>query len=287
LQARSRNEKSADDGTAFFCTNAEVDGSTGIALSVINPVTGALRSPVRHICAGTGGRWPEAPHLYKFDGLYYLMLAEGGTEYGHMETLFRSESPWGPYTPCPTNPVLSHRDAVSNPVQCTGHADIVDDGAGNLWAVFLGVRTLPGVLLHNLGRETFLSPVVQDAAGWFSIGNGGIVGLEMEGPLPGEARPYTRDWKPSYNRRKKRPALVLCSRFQCFPDSLRLHRRCCPPGLRTGYFYSVGIVRACAPASGRLFVRVFGACGISCADIRCGRELWQELRRAGRLDGVL
>ncbi|TAH55464.1 MAG: glycoside hydrolase family 43 protein [Treponema sp.] len=220
-----------DDGTAFFCTNAEVDGSTGIALSVINPVTGALRSPVRHICAGTGGRWPEAPHLYKFDGLYYLMLAEGGTEYGHMETLFRSESPWGPYTPCPTNPVLSHRDAVSNPVQCTGHADIVDDGAGNLWAVFLGVRTLPGVLLHNLGRETFLSPVVQDAAGWFSIGNGGIVGLEMEGPLPGEARPYTRDWKPSYIEGKRDPHWCFVRGF----DASLIHFDCTDAAVRLAF----------------------------------------------------
>jgi len=148
-----------DDGTAYFCTNADVGGIQGIALSVVNPVTGKLRSPVRHICPGSGGRWPEAPHLYKFDGLYYLMLAEGGTEYGHMETLFRSASPWGPYVPCPHNPILSHRNALANPVQCTGHADLVEDGKGNYWAVFLGVRPLPGLLLHNLGRETFLAPV--------------------------------------------------------------------------------------------------------------------------------
>lgn len=173
-----------EEGTAYLCTNGEVDGTPGIALSVVDPDTGAILEGPRHVCAGSGGRWPEGPHLYRRGGAWYLMLSEGGTEYGHMLTAFRAHSPWGPYEACPRNPVLSHRDAARSPVQCVGHGDLVDDAAGNWWLVCLGVRPL-GPLLHNLGRETFLAPVYWDPDGWPLVGSMGRLDLEMEGPLPG------------------------------------------------------------------------------------------------------
>ena len=186
-----------DDGTAYFCSNASVDGKEGIALAVVNPLTGEIRSPIRHICAGTGGRYPEAPHLYKFRGLYYLAVAEGGTEYGHMETLFRSASLWGPYTPSPHNPILTHRNDATGAIQCTGHADFFDDAEGNSWAVCLGTRPI-GPLLHNTGRETYLAPVRWDDELWFTIGDGGRIALEMEGPLPEEPRAKSPRWEPLF-----------------------------------------------------------------------------------------
>lgn len=187
-----------DDGTAYFCSNATVDGKEGIALSVINPVTGETRISARHIARGSGGRWPEAPHIYKYHGLYYLALAEGGTEYGHMETLFRSASPWGPYIACPHNPILTHRDDAKNPIQCVGHADLVDDADGNTWAVCLGVRTLADTLLHNTGRETYLAPVRWDDDLWFTVGDGGIISTEMSGPLPSPPLKKRGRWVPSF-----------------------------------------------------------------------------------------
>lgn len=186
-----------DDGIAYFCTNATVGSQQGIALSIVDPMTGKLRSSIRHICGGSGGRYPEAPHLYRTRDKYYLMLAEGGTEYGHMETLFRSDSPWGPYEPCPGNPILSHRNLGSHPIQGTGHADICEDGQGNWWAVCLGIRPI-GPLLHNLGRETFLAPVHWDGEGWFTIGDNGTLSLEMEGKLGGPQRPIGAIWEPSF-----------------------------------------------------------------------------------------
>ena len=41
--------------------------------------------------------------------------------------------------------------------------------------------------MHNLGRETFLAPVVWDEDGWPVVGDHGRIALEMEGPLPGRA----------------------------------------------------------------------------------------------------
>lgn len=152
------------DGKAYLLTNG-----AGIIMAPVDLDTGTVLASPRLLTSGSGGRYPEGPHLYVMNGWYYLMLAEGGTEYGHMETLFRSSALWGPYQPCPYNPILSSRDRPEEPVQCLGHADLTPDGEGRWKAVFLGVRPLPGLLLHALGRETFLGTVVFDVDGWFHI----------------------------------------------------------------------------------------------------------------------
>lgn len=174
-----------DDGKVYFCGTHIDSGRQGIALFEINPLTGEKLSETVTISYGNGGTYPEAPHLYKINGYYYLMLAEGGTEYGHMVTIFRSKSPYGPYESCPRNPILSHKDYMGSPIQATGHADIVEDQNGNWWLVCLGIRPLPGKLLHNLGRETFLTPMKWDDNGWPVVGDNGRIALEMEGDLPG------------------------------------------------------------------------------------------------------
>jgi len=173
-----------DDGKVYYCGTHFDSGRQGIALFEINPLTGEKLSETVTISYGTGGKHPEAPHLYKINSYYYLMIAEGGTEYGHMETIFRSKDPYGPYEPCPHNPILSHRDFMGSPIQATGHADIVEDHNSNWWLVCLGIRPLPGRLLHNLGRETFLTPMTWDDNGWPVVGNEGTIDLEMEGDLP-------------------------------------------------------------------------------------------------------
>lgn len=111
--------------------------------------------------------WIEGPHLYKLNGAYYLMAAEGGTGDWHSEVLFRADSPLGPYTPLKNNPILTQRDLPAdrpNPVTCAGHADIVDDGAGNYYACFLACRPVK-YGAENTGRETFMMPVNFDSDG--------------------------------------------------------------------------------------------------------------------------
>jgi xylan 1,4-beta-xylosidase len=105
--------------------------------------------------------WIEGPHLFKKDGWYYLICAEGGTEEGHSEVVFRSGSVKGPFIPWTGNPILTQRTLDPrrrDPVTCTGHADFVETPDGAWWAVFLGCRPYEENY-YNTGRETFLLPV--------------------------------------------------------------------------------------------------------------------------------
>jgi len=105
--------------------------------------------------------WIEGPHIFKKDGYYYLICAEGGTADNHSEVAFRSKSITGPYVPGPVNPILTQRDLDPkrpNPVTTAGHADFVQTQNGQWWAVFLATRPYPGNF-YNIGRETFLLPV--------------------------------------------------------------------------------------------------------------------------------
>ncbi len=176
------------DDTCYFLSNRSEQGELGIYMSEIDPLTGEMKTPSRLLTRGCGGRDAEGPHLYKIAGRYYLMLAEGGTEYGHRVTMLRSSAPYGPYEPCPDNPILSHAEFKESVIACTGHADLVDDKNGRLWMVCLGVRKLPHLMLHNLGRETFLAPVRWED-GWPFVGRGGRIDLRMEANLPGGRAP--------------------------------------------------------------------------------------------------
>lgn len=172
-----------DDGSVYYTTSHE-----GAFQSRINPNTGELLGEPKVLWAGTGGQYPEGPHLYRRDGWYYLLLSEGGTEYGHMITMARSKSPWGPFEPCARNPLLSHRSHKS-PIQGLGHADLVDTPDGHWFAVALGFRPNGYPPCYHLGRETFLVPVKWEADGFPSFGDQGRVQLEEETPLSLEPLP--------------------------------------------------------------------------------------------------
>jgi xylan 1,4-beta-xylosidase len=143
--------------------------------------TGKLLGRMRPIWAGTGGIWPEAPHLYQIGTTYYLMIAEGGTGYGHSEIVARSSTPFGPFDVYPNNPIITHRDRPRHPIQALGHADLVELSDGTWWALLLGIRPKGG-RHHHLGRETFLAPVTWTRDGWPVIGREGRVDLVMEAP---------------------------------------------------------------------------------------------------------
>ena len=178
-----------NDGSVLLTTSSE-----GALQSRIDITTGELLCEPRVVWAGTGAQYPEAPHLYFRQGFYYLLLAEGGTEYGHLVSMARSRSPWGPFEPCPRNPLLSHR-SLKSPIQATGHADLVESPDGHWFAVFLGIRPHGYPPCHHLGRETFLCLVSWADDGFPVFGDAGRVALEMETPLALEEAqaPATRD----------------------------------------------------------------------------------------------
>lgn len=162
-----------------------------IHLCRIDPLTGRQLTPSKRIWTGTGGRYPEGPHIYKKDGWYYLLISEGGTEYGHKVTIARSKTIDGPYTGNPANPILTHinMNAQSNPIQGTGHADLVQVPDGSWWMVCLAFRT-HGSQHHLLGRETFLAPVRWDEGAWPVVNADGTIALEMNVPtLPQTSSP--------------------------------------------------------------------------------------------------
>lgn len=112
--------------------------------------------------------WCEGPHIYKINGTYYLMTAEGGTGDWHSEVIYRGPSPFGPFTPYSGNPILTQRNLDRNrpdPVTCAGHADLVQTREGDWWAVFLACRPNKAGF-ENLGRETFMLPVRWTEDGW-------------------------------------------------------------------------------------------------------------------------
>nr|WP_256761946.1 glycoside hydrolase family 43 protein [Cohnella sp. WQ 127256] len=163
------------------------DEPLGIYQAEIDIETGLLLTERRLIWSGTGAKAPEGPHLYRIQGMYYLLIAEGGTEYGHLVSIARSDNPYGPFESNPGNPILTHRSTNST-IQATGHADFVQIEDGSWWAVFLGIRPAPvlfGGQHHHLGRETFLAPVTWTSEGWPVIGDEGRVSDKMDaGTLP-------------------------------------------------------------------------------------------------------
>jgi alpha-N-arabinofuranosidase len=117
--------------------------------------------------------WIEGPHIFKVNNYYYLIAAEGGTEFNHSEVVFRSGNVYGPYISYKNNPILTQRHLNSSrpyPVTNTGHADFVETQNGEWWAVFLGCRPYKENFF-NTGRETFMAKVEWED-NWPIIKNG-------------------------------------------------------------------------------------------------------------------
>lgn len=128
--------------------------------------------------------WIEAPHIYKRDGKYYLMCAEGGTSDWHSEVIFISDNPRGPYKPADNNPILSQRyldNDRENRVEWVGHADMVLGPDGKHYGVFLGIRPNEKDMV-NTGRETFILPV--DWSGDFPVFQNGLIPMEPKLTMP-------------------------------------------------------------------------------------------------------
>lgn len=191
-----------DDGTVYFQSTFRDEKGQCIGQCVVDLETGAMLTETRAIWHGTGGKCPEGPHMYKINGKYYLMIAEGGTEYGHMETIARSDSPWGPFESCPHNPILSHRDVDprADLPQALGHADLIEDQNGQWWIVFHGIRASQ-FMLHHTGRETMIAPVEWDEDGWPVVNGGKLIANPMEVPTPPnyQEKNEEKSWKDNFS----------------------------------------------------------------------------------------
>ncbi len=152
-----------------------------IKICEIDVKTGKQLGEIHHLGVGLGGRYPEGPHIYKKDGYYYLLLAEGGTEHGHHVNILRSKNLFGPYQPNPANPILSHFNMKmqNSQIQGLGHADLIQAPDSSWWMICLGYRT-SGYLQHVMGRETMLAPVRWEQGGWPVVNGDGTLQTDMK-----------------------------------------------------------------------------------------------------------
>lgn len=178
-----------DDGTCYYVGHGNLKGTQdwkdqqGAWLQELDVEKGKLIGPRKQLTYGHANNavWTEGPHLYKINGKYLLMVAEGGTGYNHSTTVHHADSVWGPYISDQVNPVLTHRHLGRDyPFHSMGHTDIIETQNGEWWAVMLGKRYVDGYTL--LARETFLCPVVfEGQTPIFNVGKG-IVEPEMKRP---------------------------------------------------------------------------------------------------------
>ena len=186
-----------EDGTVWYCGTFERDrvnapGRTTVWVQQIDPSTWQLFGERHFVWTGAmvDARWAEGPHLYRIDGRYYLLAAEGGTDYDHAVVVARADAVTGPYEGCPRNPLLTSRHLGRDvDVVGPGHADLVQTPDGDWWAVLLAARPSDGDW-WGTSRETFLVPVGWED-GWpvFAPGHG-RVSLTLTSPaLPAHPWP--------------------------------------------------------------------------------------------------
>lgn len=165
----------------------------GIVAQEYDPAARRLTGPV-HELLRKENILCEGPNLYRHNGYYYLLLAEGGTGWNHGVSMARSRTLTGPYEPDPAEAVLTTRHAPDHPLQKAGHGELVQTAAGEWWLAHLCSRPLRTGAAANpnspdktasaaahagdrcvLGRETALQPVVWSADGWLRLADGGVL----------------------------------------------------------------------------------------------------------------
>jgi xylan 1,4-beta-xylosidase len=195
-----------------------------------------LVGSAHHIFAGTELGVTEGPHLYRKDGWYYLLTAEGGTSWHHAATLARSRSITGPYEVHPENPILTSRDRPDLPLQKAGHASLVEMADGEWYMAHLASRPVGGGEGEYgrcvLGRETALQRCEWGEDGWLRLAHGSrYPEVEVAAPdLPDdavEAAPVRREFKggglPREFQAPRRPVCDSWCSHSARPGWLRLY----------------------------------------------------------------
>lgn len=147
----------------------------GIVLQEFNVAEGKLAGPVKRIFQGSPLGFTEGPHLFKRNGWYYLVVAEGGTGYGHAVTHARSRTIDGPYELHPEIHVITAKDSDDAALQRTGHGQVVETEDGEVFHTFLCSRPLPGTKRSPLGRESGIERLEWRDDGWLYKADGSQV----------------------------------------------------------------------------------------------------------------
>lgn len=186
----------------------------GVALQEYSPEQQKLVGPIKNIFRGTELKLTEAPHLYKRNGYYYLVTAEGGTSYEHAVTIARSRSIDGPYEVDPTNPVLTSAGSPELTLQKAGHASLVETQNGEWYMAHLCGRPTKGKNC-TLGRETAIQRCYWTEDGWIRV-EGGKPAVEVAAP---ELPPAPFDEEPAVDHFDKNELNVHWSTLRVPADS--------------------------------------------------------------------
>ncbi|MBP5284494.1 MAG: family 43 glycosylhydrolase [Kiritimatiellae bacterium] len=158
-----------DDGKVYYTANTwSRFGKSGIKCQEIDVEAGKLLGEPFFLTEGAEKNrlYTEAPHIYKKDGRYWLLVAQGGTEYTHEGDMLVADDIHGPYVEVPGNPVITALDwGPDSPLQAFGHADLVETPDGRWYSCFLGKRAVEPEGISLFGRETFMCPVEWTAQG--------------------------------------------------------------------------------------------------------------------------
>lgn len=204
----------------------------GIVLQEYDPVQQKLTGPIKNIFPGSDLGLVEAPHLFKRNGYYYLITAEGGTGYEHAVTYARSKTIDGPYELHPDTHVINVLNAPESPLQRTGHGQYVETPDGTPYHTYLCTRPLPGTRISPMGRETGIARCRWEDD-WLYLDQGGLIPpAEDHAPdlpeHPFEQEPNTDD----FTQLKELPKTFMWLRtpeperlFQLTPEGLVLTGR--------------------------------------------------------------
>jgi xylan 1,4-beta-xylosidase len=206
----------------------------GIVLQEYSPTEQRLIGERTSIFRGTSIGFTEAPHLYKRDGYYYLITAEGGTGWGHAVTMARSRDLLGPYELHPDTYILSARNRPDVELQRAGHADLVETQIGDTYMVYLCGRPLKNRGRCTLGRETAIQQMVWSDDGWLRTTDGqGIPQTEVPAPalkryafaMPSAREEFVSTQLPIDFQWLRTPYPELLFSLEDSPGHLRLYGR--------------------------------------------------------------
>ncbi|WNS41913.1 glycoside hydrolase family 43 protein [Paenibacillus sp. MMS20-IR301] len=155
----------------------------GIVIQEYSEERKELVGPIRKIFDGTSLGLTEGPHIYRANGYYYLLTAEGGTRLGHAATVARAKTLFGPYEADPSGPLLTSRDQPELALQKAGHACLLETPQDGLYIVHLCGRPLRPSGSCTLGRETAIQKCEWTEDGWLALAGGGSAPeVLVEGP---------------------------------------------------------------------------------------------------------
>ena len=159
-----------DDGSVWYCGVREAtedkfyDSQSEVFLQRIDLESARLFGEQKIILKSDSRRtgWIEGPHIFKYDGIYYLLFSEGGFALNHGVSIARSAKIDQDWQIKETNPIFTHRNMGKQAkIINVGHGDIYSDKDGRWWIVLNGCRPYGDKQSRfiNMDRETFILPV--------------------------------------------------------------------------------------------------------------------------------